>query len=257
MHEYLRAVGFSSFEDNHQVDDFILKNIEDSFLISSFIIPNGHIYGQYKIPLSSSFGISVVGEQNDNKVFLKEYYFPTIKGYDPLVIQECTIQRHSEKETFAGIVDDYKLGVALIFFVTNPNQYQSMLKKKDKKAIGINRIFLSALSNSGTIILPLEKSIYKEKNNKKDGDDIYTVVDSSFIPYGIECDKYNILGEILSVSTKTNKFTKEKVHEMRISTMGLEITLAINAIDLVGEPKPGRRFKGQIWLQGEIEFLEK
>jgi hypothetical protein len=31
-------------------------------------------------------------------------------------------------------------------------------------------------------------------------------------------------------------------------------TIAINKADLLGEPAPGRRFKGQIWMQGIADF---
>ena len=30
-------------------------------------------------------------------------------------------------------------------------------------------------------------------------DDVLTIVDSYFMPYGIECDQYNVLGEILDI----------------------------------------------------------
>ena len=39
--------------------------------------------------------------------------------------------------------------------------------------------------------------------------------------------------------------------------MGLQFNLMINEKDLEGEPLPGRRFRGVIWLLGEVEFLTK
>ena len=32
------------------------------------------------------------------------------------------------------------------------------------------------------------------------------------------------------------------------------MTVAINQAHLLGEPAVGRRFKGQIWLQGSVKF---
>lgn len=32
--------------------------------------------------------------------------------------------------------------------------------------------------------------------------------------------------------------------------------VGIGAEDLMGEPKVGRRFKGQIWMQGAAKFVE-
>ena len=77
------------------------------------------------------------------------------------------------------------------------------------------------------------------------------------MPYGIECDKYQIVAEILSVNRKVNLFTNEVLIEMRVDTMGLQFNLMINEKDLEGEPLPGRRFRGVIWLLGEVEFLTK
>ncbi len=39
--------------------------------------------------------------------------------------------------------------------------------------------------------------------------------------------------------------------------MGLQFNLMINEKDLEGDPEPGRRFRGTIWLLGEVEFLTK
>ena len=41
---------------------------------------------------------------------------------------------------------------------------------------------------------------------------------------------------------------------MLISCNGFDFHIAINDEDLLGEPLPGRRFKGEIWLQGMVEF---
>jgi len=30
--------------------------------------------------------------------------------------------------------------------------------------------------------------------------------------------------------------------------------IAVNSMDLIGEPAVGRRFKGQIWMQGNVAF---
>ena len=41
---------------------------------------------------------------------------------------------------------------------------------------------------------------------------------------------------------------------MVIDCNDLKFTLCINKKDLYGEPAPGRRFKGTVWMQGEIHF---
>lgn len=334
MHRYLRAVGFSEFSKKSDIDDFFSKNLSDKSLVSTYLSSDMRLCGQYDIKVCQDAGISVIGEQEKNSLASIDFYYPYIKGYDYTLIQECTIERHSDKESFAGIIDDYRMGMALIFYLTNGNVYSSLIKKYKLSDIKIDRIFLSALSVSGKIILPIEKKNpvpnnplffgadkvniddetladnydddYDDEEEDDDGDDqnipystrlidnmndfsegigmkaisigigiklpknpagdqekrlknedLYSIVETSLVPFGIECDKYQIVAEILSVNKKTNAFTNESLYEMRVNTMGLQFNLMINEKDLEGEPLPGRRFRGIIWLQGTVEFLTK
>ena len=153
---------------------------------------------------------------------------------------------------------------------------------------------LSALSTKGQIMMPIakteeEKEVAKKKmgyrnkliNNARKGDetaiesltledmdlyttlskkirkqDVYSLVDSYFMPYGVECDHYSVLGEITETKKVKNRFTDETVHIMRINCNELEFDVAINEVDLLGEPAVGRRFKGNIWMQGAINYPE-
>lgn len=330
MHKYLRAVGFSEYEKKSEVDEFFKNNLKESNLISTYLTTDMRMCGQYNVPVCQGAGISVIGEQEKNQLALIDFYYPYLKGYDYTLIQECTIERHSDKESYAGIIDDYRMGIALIFYLTNANVYNSLLKTHQLGDIKIDKIFLSALSISGRIILPVEKKntevddSYVNKNKLNVGfiddisaeieddydddddddeigdiksqlmddiddfsdglgkksisigigiklpkdpvgdqemrlkdEDLYSIVETSLVPYGIECDKYQIVAEILSVNKKVNEFTNEILIEMRVDTMGLQFNLMINEKDLEGEPLPGRRFRGVIWLLGEVEFLTK
>ena len=325
MHKYLRAVGFSQFQKKSQIDDFFKDNLKDENLISTYISQDMRLCGQYNIQVCQGAGVSVIGEQEANQLAVMDFYYPYLKGYDYTLIQECTIERHSDKDSYAGIIDDYRMGIALIFQLTNGNVYNSLLKSHKLTDIKIDKIYLSALSISGKIILPIDKKElsenefadkkklnedyngYVEEDDDEDEDymdeppittrligdmddfadgiggkalsigigiklpkdpagqqemrlkneDLYSIVETSLLPYGIECDKYQIVAEILSVNRKTNKFTEENLVEMRVDTMGLQFNLMINESDLEGEPLPGRRFRGVIWLLGEVEFLTK
>ena len=76
------------------------------------------------------------------------------------------------------------------------------------------------------------------------------------MPYGVECDQYSVLGEIMGVRMVKNKMTDEKIYILTICCNELTFDVSINIIDLFGEPQVGRRFKGVIWLQGHINFPE-
>ena len=77
------------------------------------------------------------------------------------------------------------------------------------------------------------------------------------MPYGVECDQYNILGEIVKVRRILNNISKEEVYILTLLVNDLTFDVAINIMDLLGEPVPGRRFKGIVWLQGSINYPEE
>ncbi len=175
------------------------------------------------------------------------------------------------------------------------NEVLSLNENADpNEEIGIFDVYLSGLSTSGKILLGIEQTkeafALKEKelfvkgalvkearegntdaiealalkdidrhtmvNERIKTEDLFSIVETSFYPYGTESDVYNILAYITKVSTVKNKFTGEKVCVMNLLCNGLELRVAINRNDLLGEPKPGRRFRGTIWLQGRIDFIK-
>ena len=75
------------------------------------------------------------------------------------------------------------------------------------------------------------------------------------MPYGIECDQYNVLGEILDIMKFKNILTGEEICQMTIESNDMQFDVCINSKDLLGEPAVGRRFKGTIWLQGQLHYL--
>ena len=83
-------------------------------------------------------------------------------------------------------------------------------------------------------------------------EDVLSVIDSTFLPIGIEADSYRVIGYILEVKKLFNTFTNEQLYDMTIESLGYKLNICINAKDLVGEPLPGRRFRGDIWLQGYL-----
>ena len=87
--------------------------------------------------------------------------------------------------------------------------------------------------------------------------DIYTIVDTYFMPYGVECDLYSIMGEILEFEEIENNVTNEKIIKMTLLCNELTFDVCINKQDLYGEPQVGRRFKGVIWLQGYINYPQQ
>lgn len=95
---------------------------------------------------------------------------------------------------------------------------------------------------------------YTEISQRIVNEDLFTIVDSTFMPCGVECDQYSVVGDILELQVEKNVFTGEKMYIMVLDCNNLILTMCINKLALMGEPKVGRRFKGQIWLQGSVKF---
>ena len=187
--------------------------------------------------------------------------------------------------------DDVKVGVTLIFYLQNMISY---IKYRNRDALPVKgtSLTLSALAEQGSIMMPIRKSekqkrkiqrssitrsqlieaarrgdedaiesltledmdTYTAISRKIQQEDVFSLVDTYFMPYGVECDQYSILGEIQECSSVKNSLTGEEVSVMQVCCNDLNLQVCINKKDLLGEPAAGRRFKGSIWLQGFINY---
>ena len=95
--------------------------------------------------------------------------------------------------------------------------------------------------------------LYTEMTRRLVKEDNFTIVDTYFMPYGIECDRYSILGEILKLTKTENWDTGEELYVMQLNVNELKFDICVPVKQVVGEPAVGRRFKGNIWLQGRID----
>lgn len=85
-------------------------------------------------------------------------------------------------------------------------------------------------------------------------EDIFSIVDTLFMPEGTESDLYLVIGTILEIKKYRNKYTEEKIYNLKLEANNIIIHVAVNEADLMGEPVPGRRFKGEVWVQGRVDF---
>ncbi len=96
---------------------------------------------------------------------------------------------------------------------------------------------------------------YVRAERRLPAEDVFSIVDSYFKPSanGISYDQYSVLGDIIDCRTCRNQITGEMLYQMLVSTNGITVDVCINSMDLYGEPEPGRRFLGDIWLQGDVQ----
>lgn len=289
MHKYLRSIGFSNVKDKTE-----LKEILTDVVVTSTEISYSQMDDEEKVAIMSknispSLGISVCGEFDDEGRFVFDYYFPYLRSFIKSVEEEIVVERHSSQISFAGVCEEVNFGVILIFYLQNFPGYFDLKKNGNLKN---SYVSLSGLSTNGNILFPIAKSsiqrkserIFSEKRKnlmqdarkgiedaiesltmqdmglyntickKIQESDVYSLVDTTFIPCGVESDHYAILGEILNVKSETNMYSNEKIYILTLNCNDIVMDVAINELDLMGEPAVGRRFKGDIWLQGSVHI---
>ena len=291
MHKFMRAIGFSKLTDRREeqrlITDIIMNATHRSYTSNG----DDTILAEFCEDFAQDIGIAVCGEFDAEEKFTYDYFYPYLRGTGISSCEDVSVERHADKESYAGVCDDIKVGVSLIFYLQNIVPYVKA-QTTDMLPVTGTTLTLSGLSISGNIILPIGKDESDRRRIQKDSmsrnqliaaarkgdedaiesltledmdiystiskkiltEDVFSLVDTYFMPYGVECDQYSVMGEITDISLRVNRITSEEIYVLRLCCNDLEFDICINKEDLYGEPQIGRRFKGVIWMQGYINY---
>lgn len=293
MHKYMRAIGFSKLHDRKQLQALVTEAVVNADERKYTTKTDETTIAEFCKDFAENIGIAVCGEFDDDDKFTYDYYYPYLRGTGISSREDVSVERHAANESYAGVCDDIKVGVSLIFYLQDMISYIKA-KNLGKLPVRGTTLTLSALSTQGTIMMPIMKNERQKQKNKKEmnnrnlliaaarrGDedaietltledmdmyttisrkiqkeDVFSLVDTYFMPYGVECDQYSVLGEITDCHLTKNKLTGEEIYILTIDCNELTFDVCINIIDLFGEPQVGRRFKGTVWMQGLINYPE-
>ena len=292
MHRYLRSVGFSTYKHKRKIEGLLTLLEQTTENRNCIQFEKGVNLCEIRAEVAPGMGVTMIGEVDEHGSFQREYYYPYLLSEDESSAAECSIQRHTEKETFAGLLDDNRVGISLIFYLENGFEFQKrIMRRRPSRPVSVR---LSSFSTEGKILLPLHKTrrqiemakvaamdrnnlleaarngdeeametltiedidMYSQISRRVMREDLYSIVDSCFMPSGIECDQYSVIGDILHVKEHQNRITSENIYDLTINCNDLVFHVGILKADLTGDPQPGRRFKGQIWMQGTVTFSE-
>ena len=291
MHKFMRAIGFSEYTDRTKLKE-LLKNIILTADQRAYTLNDEDVMlGEFSKNFADHMGITVCGEFDEEDKFTYEYYYPYLRGRGVTSTEDISVERHASRESYAGVCDDIKVGISMIFYLQNRIPYIKAHFCGELPIRGTS-LTLSGLSVQGSVLLPIEKDeqqkqrviqdsakrtnliaaarkgdedaiemltmedmdMYSTISRKIQKEDVFSIVDTYFMPYGVECDHYSVLGEIIESERVRNPITGEEIYLIKICCNELTFDVAINIIDMLGEPQVGRRFKGTIWLQGFINF---
>lgn len=293
MHSYLRAIGFSKLRNKRAQNELITYMLNTAVNRKEIDVSADTRLVQIDREFDRGLGITVIGEYDMEDTLVIDHIFPYCKGLHTTFQSNIQIEQHPDQEAYSAVSDDYNLGITLIYNLQNIVDYVRSTWLNEYYQIPKNVKF-GALSLEGRIIYgvhldyiacPYDKQpisnnarrelIAKARSGDMDAlesltlddmdtyslvtkriknEDLLTVVETYFMPYGIDNEHYSVLGIIQKIEQITNEISYEIVYNLTILCNDITLNVGINALDLQGEPKVGRRFKGVIWLQGDVDF---
>jgi len=293
MHKYLRAVGFSEpmkhIDKMNLFGDVIEKASYRAFLQDSE--DDDNLFSEMRLDLGDGYGVLLTGNFCGEQEFEFESLIPYVENPGISTHEESSVEMRTDGSSYAGLCDDLNVGAPIIYRLLNGVEFMRSGEPEIDLIPGVP-LSLSGLSVEGTVMLPIYKTEQERRavrdiasrrrrtiskarqgdqnamndlNNEErntftilydrmDQEDLFTLVDTYFIPTGVECDLYSIVAEIRSCEMTVNPITLDQVCILTLAIDELSFTVAINSKDLLGEPLPGRRFKGVVWLQGILRF---
>ncbi len=292
MHSFLKSIGFSNINTKTKEGELINEIMRSPMKKSMISLPdaNGTQYVEISKDISRDIGITVRGQQDEEGNFRMDHYFPYLRSRVESTREEMYIGKKSDSDAYAVLCDDMRLGVSLIFYLQNAVDYLRFCEDGGDDYQLVAR--LSALAAEGTILFPTKKTkedvtdsheesvrhkamLLAAKQGDQDAidrltmkeidtvssvskrirnEDVFSIVDTSFAPFGMESEVYKILGIILSLELRQNEMSGEQMYVMEVYCNHIVFELCVNADSVMGEPEVGRRFRGIIWLQGSVNY---
>ncbi len=291
MHKYSKAIGFGgdiSGSMMRKVEEEVRREFTSH---ERMILDEDTDYCEFRKILGERLELAMYGVMDLDENFEKEYSVPVFQGKGITTYADVIVEKKIDKEAYIGICEDARVDISLMFYLQNPMEYVRELQSGNlsKKKTSVT---LAGLAYDGTVLFPVTKNEKDKKEQReqfrdrmmlvsaarkgdseaietltlKDMDtyqkvskrvvteDIFSIIDTYFMPYGVECDLYSIMGEILNMDLVINEVTREKIMILTLDVNEMIFDVCIPKANILGEPAVGRRFRTNIWLQGKINF---
>ena len=164
MHRYLRAVGFSKIQKREEYEELVRFTSECYQTEETAATVEGEDFSERRKVFADQMGLMVRGVYDDKDEFHSEYCVPYFIGRSERSYEDIVIERHAEKESYAGVCDDMNLGVSLIFYLQNVTEYLNRVRYGRTDQVSASLI-LSGLSVEGKILMPVYQPEYRTEVN--------------------------------------------------------------------------------------------
>ena len=158
MHKFLRTVGFSMYQKKRVIDKLIQGLAEDRDKMRILQLDSEESLCELRVETAPGMGIAIVGGLDERDRFDVEYYYPYFVSHERSSIADCSIQRHTEKETYAGLLDDCLLYTSSCWLTyTNSNTHEIIRANLDRSPL-----FSGAIEGTGPRYCPsIEDKVVK------------------------------------------------------------------------------------------------
>ena len=291
MHKYSKAIGFGgdiSGSMMRKVEEEVRREFTSH---ERMILDEDTDYCEFRKILGERLELAMYGVMDLDENFEKEYSVPVFQGKGITTSADVIVEKKIDKEAYIGICEDARVDISLMFYLQNPMEYVRELQSGNlsKKKTSVT---LAGLAYDGTVLFPVTKNekdkkeqreqfrdrmmlvsaarkgdseaietltlkdmdMYQKVSKRVVTEDIFSIIDTYFMPYGVECDLYSIMGEILDMDLVINEVTREKIMILTLDVNEMIFDVCIPKANILGEPAVGRRFRTNIWLQGKINF---
>ena len=146
LHKFLKSIGFSEYTTTRKIQELV-KDVIMNPESRNYTTLNGNedtVLVEFCKNFAENMGIAVCGEFDENDNFTFYYFYPYLRGTGVSSMEDVSVERHAAKESYAGVCDDIKVGVTLIFYLQNMIPYIKY-RNTDKLPVRGTSLTLSAL----------------------------------------------------------------------------------------------------------------
>lgn len=291
MESPIAAVGFSEVDKKYKLEEIVSGILDKPTKQTASRRPNKDILAEYMTQFAKDMYVMVrvvlKGKGKDAQIEVEqcEPYLVSTKSID---VVDLTVESVEDEYNYYVICEEKDTGMQFIFWLQNVVEYIEL--EDDVPQVG--KVNIAGLAMEGTIILPIEKdeddaAVEKEERDKikvmlqraREGDeeareqlereekeldeqlkermmeeDFLSIMSGYFVPTTLVDATYAVLGDIQSIQERKNEKTGEEMYLFTLNVNDMPLEIAINKVNLVGQPSVGMRFMGTCWLQGTIEI---
>ena len=106
MHKFLKSVGFSMCRREKDIKAVLRTLARDPASVRYYQLDYDTTICEIKCEVAPGIGVAIYGEMDERDDMEIEYYYPYLESSEVSSSEYCTLQRHIDRETFAGMLEE-------------------------------------------------------------------------------------------------------------------------------------------------------